>query len=104
MRGLGGFDDGELVGLTAFREGWIEQLYVLPAMFSRGIGSRLLGKVLADGESRALWAFSRNRRACAFYERHGFKQSLGAPGAGDGISEADLLFVGPVRREGRSSC
>jgi putative acetyltransferase len=38
----GSFDDRQLVGMIAFREGWIDQLYVLPSAQRRGIGTALL--------------------------------------------------------------
>jgi GNAT superfamily N-acetyltransferase len=36
------FDNQQLVGIIAFREGWVDQLYVLPSSQRRGIGTALL--------------------------------------------------------------
>src|SRR5438105_661817 len=38
----GAFAQAELVGLIAFREDWIDQLYVLPNAQRRGVGTALL--------------------------------------------------------------
>ena len=38
----GAFDGTGMTGMIAFREGWIDQLYVLPTAQRRGMGSALL--------------------------------------------------------------
>src|SRR5258707_15405665 len=38
----GYFEDTVLVGFIAFREGWIDQLYVLPSSQGQGVGAALL--------------------------------------------------------------
>jgi len=38
----GYLDDNELIGIIAFREGWIDHLYVLPSSQGRGVGTALL--------------------------------------------------------------
>ena len=66
----------------------IWRIYLVPAAQGRGIGGRLL----AFGERRArdlgrreilIWAFRENRRALAFYEKHGYQpdreEYLGPP-------------------------
>ena len=66
----------------------IWRIYLAPAAQGRGIGGRLL----AFGERRArelgrreilIWAFRENRRALAFYEKHGYQpdreEYLGPP-------------------------
>src|SRR5262245_4856832 len=65
--------DGQLVGVVALHDGWVEQLYILPGYQGMGIGSELLAQVMAVcPEGLNLWAFQRNTRARAFYERRGF--------------------------------
>lgn len=46
-------------------------LYVAAAEWGRGIGRLLLAEELG-GDSASLWVLEDNRRARAFYERHGF--------------------------------
>jgi GNAT superfamily N-acetyltransferase len=68
----GYFNDSELVGIIAFREGWIEQLYISPAWQRRGIGTALLTVAQGRFDRLSLWTFQRNKRARSFYENHGF--------------------------------
>ena len=54
-------------------DGELDDLYVLPAYRNLGIGSKILGKCIAESkENLYLYVFSRNLRAISFYERHGF--------------------------------
>ena len=68
----GAFMDGRLVGFIAFREDWIDQLYVLPEAQGRGIGAALLRVAQSSWPQLSLWTFQRNTAARRFYERHGF--------------------------------
>ena len=68
----GYFDDNELVGIIAFREGWIDQLYVLPSSQGRGVGTALLRVAQGLHGKLSLWTFHQNAAARRFYERHGF--------------------------------
>jgi putative acetyltransferase len=67
-------DGGEIVGLMAIRDGFIDQLYVDPKAQGRGVGSELLAKAaeLSPGKL-ALYTHQRNARARRFYERRGFR-------------------------------
>ena len=38
----GVFDSATMIGMLAFRESWIDQLYVLPKAQGRGVGTELL--------------------------------------------------------------
>ncbi|WP_082483315.1 GNAT family N-acetyltransferase [Rubellimicrobium mesophilum] len=68
----GAFDDVRLIGIIAFREGWIDHLYVLPNAQRRGIGAALLAVATSAWPDLSLWTFQRNVGARNFYERHGF--------------------------------
>src|ERR1700730_7640652 len=68
----GYFDDNELVGFIAFREGWIDHLYVLPSSQRRGVGVALLRVAQSRSCPLSLWTFQRNKNARKFYEKHGF--------------------------------
>ena len=46
----GAFEGGALTGIIAFRSDWIDQLYVLPEVQGRGVGSELLPDVSCRGE------------------------------------------------------
>jgi putative acetyltransferase len=65
--------DGEIVGMVAVADGFVQQLYILPGYQGLGIGSALLEKAidLSPGDLE-LWAFQQNERARGFYERRGF--------------------------------
>ncbi|MGY4337908.1 GNAT superfamily N-acetyltransferase [Bradyrhizobium sp. LM2.9] len=67
-RVCGHFDGDVLSGIIAFRDGWIEQLYVLPALQGRGVGTELLDVAKHACERLELWTFQRNALARRFYE------------------------------------
>ena len=89
----GYFEDGELVGFIAFRECWIDHLYVLPTSQRGGIGSALLQVAQSKMRSLNLWTFQRNTIARRFYEKHGFLLIRQTDGAGNEEREADALFT-----------
>jgi GNAT superfamily N-acetyltransferase len=88
----GYFDDHELVGIIAFRQGWIEQLYVLPLSQGRGIGTALLAISKSCSSCLSLWTFQRNAAARRFYERHGFALVEETDGSRNMEKEPDALY------------
>jgi GNAT superfamily N-acetyltransferase len=69
--------EGLIVGMAATSEAdgvlWLDHLYVFPPRVGQGIGTRLLGEVVSNARLPVhLHCFAENRRARAFYERHGF--------------------------------
>ena len=89
----GAFDDAALTGLIAFREGWIDQLYVLPEAQRRGTGSQLLQKAKDTVARLHLWTFQRNQPARRFYEARGFVLVRKTNGAGNEEREPDALYL-----------
>jgi GNAT superfamily N-acetyltransferase len=89
----GAADGSALVGIIAFREGWIDQLYVLPTAQRRGIGTRLLA-VAQDRFARLqLWTFQRNTQARQFYESRGFVLVEETDGSGNEELEPDARYL-----------
>lgn len=89
-------DDTALLGFIALQNDWVAQLYVHPAHWRRGIGTRLLDfakSVKPDG--LRLWCFQYNKPARAFYERHGFVASDFTDGHGNEEHEPDILYAWP---------
>ena len=92
--------DGEVVAMMALSPGWIDQLYVVPAAQSRGIGAYLvrlaLQRAADEGwESVQLWTFQVNTRARAFYARHGFREVELTDGATNEEHEPDVRLLHP---------
>lgn len=87
-----GFDGAGMVGLIAFREGWIDQLYVLPEHQGRGTGNALLQVAQRDFNSLQLWTFQRNAPARRFYEARGFVLVQETDGARNEEKEPDALY------------
>lgn len=85
--------DGELVGLCAFREGWVDHLYVHPAHHRSGIGAALLRKAKDANEQLQLWAFQRNENALRFYESQGFRLVKTTDGRDNEEREPDALYA-----------
>jgi putative acetyltransferase len=88
----GAVAEGTLAGVIAFREGWIDQLYVLPAAQARGIGSGLLDVARSAFPCLHLWTFQRNLAARRFYEARGFVLLRQTDGAGNEEREPDALY------------
>ncbi|MGY3344413.1 MULTISPECIES: GNAT family N-acetyltransferase [unclassified Bradyrhizobium] len=89
----GRFDGDELCGIMAFRDGWIEQLYVLPAAHGRGIGTELLEIAKSASERLELWSFQRNEPARRFYEARGFTLAEQTDGSRNEEKEPDARYV-----------
>jgi GNAT superfamily N-acetyltransferase len=90
--------DGEaLLGLIAFREDWVDHLYVLPRAQRQGIGTALLEVAQASFGRLQLWTFQRNRRARRFYERGGLVLVEETDGAGNEEKEPDARYLWMVR-------
>jgi putative acetyltransferase len=91
----GAFDNGavgQLVGIIAFADGWVEQLYVLPEFQGRGIGCRLLGLAKSRYAGLKLWTFQQNEGARIFYERNGFAALEETDGSRNEEKAPDILY------------
>lgn len=84
---------GELVGFSARKDDWLEQLYVRPQTLRQGVGTQLLSLAKAESpEVLSLYTFQRNSGARAFYERHGFELVLTRDGTSNEEQEPDVLY------------
>jgi GNAT superfamily N-acetyltransferase len=88
----GCFDDNELTGVIAFREGWIDQLYVLPSFQRKGVGTALLRVAQGLHGNLSLWTFQRNVAARRFYEGHGFVLIKETDGFRNEENEPDAMY------------
>lgn len=87
-------EDGLVIGFLALGDARVEQLYVEPAHWRRGVGGRLLRAAQAARPAGLdLWVFQRNVDAIAFYERHGFQVAETTDGTGNDEREPDALMV-----------
>ena len=87
----GAFEDETLVGIIAFREDWIDHLYVLPSAQRRGVGTTLLEIAKSAFPRLHLWTFQRNIAARNFYEARGFIPVRQTDGDND-ENEPDTLY------------
>jgi ribosomal protein S18 acetylase RimI-like enzyme len=66
--------DDKVVGMIAYNEREISQLYIHIGYQGIGIGKTLLKKVKEQSSGRlTLYTFEVNKNAQRFYEKHGFK-------------------------------
>jgi ribosomal protein S18 acetylase RimI-like enzyme len=89
----GAFDATALIGMIAFREGWIDQLYVKPQAQRQGVGTQLLRVAKRSCASIRLWTFQRNLAARRFYEGRHFVLVEETDGAGNEEKEPDALYL-----------
>jgi GNAT superfamily N-acetyltransferase len=89
----GAFDGAVMTGIIAFREGWIEQLYVLPDAQGHGIGSGLLHVAQSAFDRLQLWTFQRNTGARRFYHARGFTLVEQTDGARNEEKEPDARYL-----------
>jgi GNAT superfamily N-acetyltransferase len=82
----------EIVGIIAFRQEWIDQLYVLPQHQGQGMGCALLDIAKAVSGSLRLWTFQRNIAARGFYEARGFITVEETDGRHNEEREPDVLY------------
>ncbi|MDX3971240.1 MAG: GNAT family N-acetyltransferase [Bradyrhizobium sp.] len=89
----GRFDGDQLSGVIAFRDGWVEQLYVRPAAQGRGFGTELLNVAKGAYDRLDLWTFQRNASARRFYEMRGFALVEQTDGARNEEKEPDARYL-----------
>ncbi len=89
----GAFDGAKLIGFIAFKEGHIEQLYVLPEYQFKGVGSGLLAVAKQRNRELSLWTFQRNDAARRFYESRGFVAVEHTDGARNEEREPDVRYL-----------
>jgi putative acetyltransferase len=88
----GAINATQVVGIIAFRQGWIDQLYVLPRFQNRGFGTAPLDIAKAQQQILRLWTFQRNVGARQFYERRGFVAVEETDGSRNEEGEPDILY------------
>jgi ribosomal protein S18 acetylase RimI-like enzyme len=88
----GAFDSDAMIGIVAFRDGWIDQLYMLPNSHRRGVGTKLLQIAQNSFDQLQLWTFQRNVGARRFYEARGFTLVQETDGARNEEKEPDALY------------
>jgi GNAT superfamily N-acetyltransferase len=85
--------NGLPVGFCAYANGWMEQLYILPAHQNAGIGSRLFNDICTVASGRfQFWVFQRNTAARRFYERRGGRLLKWTDGKDNQEREPDALY------------
>lgn len=88
--------DGEVVGYSRATRTWLDDLYVHPQAQARGVGTALLGRVVATHPGGVgLWVFESNRPARDFYARHGFVTLERTDGSANEEQAPDLRMVHP---------
>jgi GNAT superfamily N-acetyltransferase len=84
----------EILGFMALDREDLDQLYLKPGHYRRGIGSQLMAKAKERSPRRLhLFCFQRNLRARAFYESHGFVIADLNDGSRNVEGEPDILYV-----------
>jgi GNAT superfamily N-acetyltransferase len=88
----GAWDLMTLTAFIAFRDGWVDHLYVLPSHQGRGLGGGLLQIAKDRYPELRLWTFQRNALARRFYEARGFVVIETTDGSRNDEREPDVLY------------
>ncbi len=67
------YDDGVVKGFIQTAHSEVKKLFVEPVLQGSGIGSKLLEHAVNQEQTRFLWVLAKNKKAIAFYQRHGFR-------------------------------
>ena len=86
-------DVGPIVGYGAFRDGWVDHLYIDPDHHRRGLGAALLAPAMTAQADLRLWVFQRNLPAIRFYEAMGFRLVETTGGSANEEREPDALYA-----------
>lgn len=75
------------------RIGWVDHLYLIPAVVGRGVGTLFIERAKETlGSPIRLHTFQANAGARRFYERHGFRLVELTDGAGNMEREPDARY------------
>lgn len=85
-------DSGVPIGFIAFKEDWVDHLYLLPGYVGAKTGETLLAKAKQAHRFLQLWVFQKNVRAISFYERNGFRLTETTNGAASEEKLPDALY------------
>ena len=66
------YDDGVVKGFIQIEKREVKRLFVEPVLQGKTIGTELLEYGIAERDANHLWALEKNKKAIAFYKRHGF--------------------------------
>src|SRR4051812_7156837 len=80
----------EVAGFIAFRDGWVNHLYVAPRFQGRGVGSELLAIARRENQTLQLWAFEANEPAIRFYENREFRVAERTDGTSNEAKRPDV--------------
>lgn len=67
------YDDGVIKGFIRLEGKQVKKLFVEPALQGNAIGAELLEYAIQNHQVTYLWALEKNKKAIAFYQRHGFQ-------------------------------
>ena len=66
------YDDGVVKGFIQIEKREVKRLFVEPVLQGKAIGTEFLEYGIAERDANHLWALEKNKKAIAFYKRHGF--------------------------------
>ena len=69
------YNDGVVKGFVQVKEREVKKLFVEPVLQGNGIGAELLDYAIDQKNVNFLWVLEKNKRARAFYKRHGFVET-----------------------------
>ena len=86
--------EGEVIGFSVLKDGWLDHLYVAPKSQNLGVGGNLLE--IAKTRFPAglqLWTFQGNHRAREFYAKNGFIEVEWTDGSSNEEKTPDVRLI-----------
>ena len=82
-----------LLGFCAYRDNWVDHLYLRPEHVGRSHGQALLNKAMERQNHLQLWVFQKNTKAIRFYKSNGFQLVRKTDGSTNEEKVPDALYA-----------
>ena len=83
---------GKVTGFISLVDNYIAAVFVAPEEQGKGVGAQLIGKAKELFDTLELSVYTRNKKAVAFYQKHGFTKKEEKVEANTGEQETIMIY------------